>query len=313
MRKIKNWLLGSGLFGLMIFLSGCVKYDSKGNPDTSSFIYKFLVAPMGSFLQMLVDKFDWSYGVAIIVLTIIVRLIILPLGINQSKKSMIQQEKMAAIKPQMDAVQAKLKTAATPEEQMAAQQEMQALYKENGVSMMGGMGCLPLLIQMPIFSALFYTARYSEGINSSTFMGIDMGKPSMVLVAFVGAAYLLQGYISLIGVPEEQKKTMRSMMIASPMMIVFMSLTSPAGVALYWVVGGIFSCFQTFITNVLMKPRIKAKIQEDLKKNPPKTVVTPSTIKKAEPVKKAEPTKAKQINQPKNAGKGRNAGKQNRK
>jgi YidC/Oxa1 family membrane protein insertase len=217
---------------------------------------------------------------------------------------------MQSIKPQIDAAQAKVKQATTQEEQMEAQREMQAVYKENNVSMMGGMGCLPLLIQMPIFSALYYTARFSEGIQHSTFIGIDLAKPSYLLVVFVGVAYLLQGYISLIGVPEEQKKTMRSMMIASPLMIVFMSFTSPAGVALYWVVGGVFSCIQTFITNVLMRPRIKAQIQEELKKNPPKQVVT-------KPIKKAEPIKPKQVSQPKNKnnknGNGRNAGKQQRK
>ena len=101
------------------------------------------------------------------------------------------------------------------------------------------------------------------------------------------------------------------MMIASPLMIVFMSFTSPAGVALYWVIGGIFSCIQTFITNVLMRPRIKAQIQEELKKNPPKQVVT-------KPIKKAEPIQPKQVTQPKNKNNqnnknGRNAGKQQRK
>ncbi|OJG65318.1 YidC/Oxa1 family membrane protein insertase [Enterococcus malodoratus] len=267
-----------------------------------------LVVPLENFLNWMVNNFDWSYGLAIIVLTIIVRLIIMPLGINQSKKSLIQSEKMQSIKPQIDAAQAKVKQATTQEEQMAAQQEMQAVYKENNVSMMGGMGCLPLLIQMPIFSALYYTARFSEGIQHSTFIGIDLAKPSYILVAVVGVAYLLQGYISLIGVPEEQKKTMRSMMIASPLMIVFMSFTSPAGVALYWVVGGVFSCLQTFITNVLMRPRIKAQIKEELKKNPPKQVVT-KPIKKAEPIKSAP----KNLNKPKNKNNnnsGRNAGKQ---
>ncbi|MDT2673125.1 membrane protein insertase YidC [Enterococcus dongliensis] len=311
MTKFKNWLLGSGLLGVLLILSGCVRSDKNGNPDTSGLVYRILVVPLENFLNWMVQNFDWSYGLAIIVLTIIVRLIILPLGIHQSKKSLIQSEKMQSIKPQIDAAQAKVKQATTKEEQMAAQSEMQAVYKENNVSMMGGMGCLPLLIQMPIFSALYYTARFSEGIQHSSFIGIDLAKPSYVLVVVVGIAYLLQGYISLIGVPEEQKKTMRSMMIASPLMIVFMSFTSPAGVALYWVVGGVFSCLQTFITNVLMRPRIKAKIQEDLKKNPPKQVVT-------KPIKQAEPIKPKQVSQPKNQGKknnnhGRNAGKQQRK
>lgn len=307
MTKFKNWLLGSGLLGILVFLSGCVRSDKNGNPDTSGFVYRMLVVPLENFLNWMVQNFDWSYGLAIIVLTIIVRLIILPLGINQSKKSLIQTEKMQSIKPQIDAAQAKVKQATTPEEQMEAQREMQAVYKENNVSMMGGIGCLPLLIQMPIFSALYYTARFSEGIQHSVFLGIDLSKPSYILVVVVGAAYLLQGYISLIGVPEEQKKTMRSMMIASPLMIVFMSFTSPAGVALYWVVGGIFSCIQTFITNVLMRPRIKAKIREELKNNPPKQVVT-------KPIKKAEPIQPKEIHQPKNKNtSGRNAGKQQRK
>ncbi|WP_159721328.1 membrane protein insertase YidC [Enterococcus sp. CSURQ0835] len=312
MNKLKKWLLGSGLLSMIIFLSGCVPHNKDGSPDTSSFMYRIFVVPLENFLQWMVQNFDWSYGLAIIVLTIIVRIIIMPLGIHQSKKSLIQTEKMAAIKPQMDVVQAKVKAAKTQAEQMEAQQEMQALYKENGVSMLGGVGCLPLLIQMPIFSALYYTARFSHGIQGSTFLGIELSKPSYMLVIFVGVAYLLQGYISLIGVPEEQKKTMRSMMIASPLMIVFMSFTSPAGVALYWVVGGVFSCIQTFITNVMMRPRIKAKIQAELKKNPPKQVVKP-VVKQAEPIKE----KPKNIQNPakknnRNTGKqtGRNAGKQ---
>ncbi|EOH86536.1 membrane protein insertase YidC [Enterococcus pallens] len=307
MNKMKKWLLGTGLLSLVVFLSGCVRMGSDGKPDTSGIVYRFLVVPLESFLEWMVHNFNWSYGLAIIVLTIIVRLIIMPLGINQSKKSLIQTEKMQSIKPQVDAAQAKLKEASTPEEQMEAQREMQAVYKENNVSMMGGIGCLPLLIQMPIFSALYYTARFSTGIQDSVFLGIDLAKPSYILVVFVGVAYLLQSYISLIGVPEEQKKTMRSMMIASPLMIVFMTFSSPAGVGLYWVVGGIFSCIQTFITNVLMRPRIKAQIKEDLAKNPPKQVVTPQTMKKAEPIK------PKAVNQPKKSSNGRNAGKQKRK
>ena len=105
---------------------------------------------------------------------------------------MIQSEKMQALKPQVEAAQQKLKAATTREEQMAAQAEMQQVYRENGLSMTGGIGCLPLLIQMPIFSALYFTARYTEGIRESSFYGIDLGSPSMVLVAIAGVAYLLQ-------------------------------------------------------------------------------------------------------------------------
>ena len=104
---------------------------------------------------------------------------------------------------------------------------------------------------------------------------MNLGQPNMILVALAGLAYLAQGYISMIGIPEEQKKTMKSMLIVSPLMIVFMSFSSPAGVALYWVVGGIFTCIQSAITNILLRPRIKKQVQEELKNNPPKQVVTP--------------------------------------
>ncbi|MFD2305793.1 membrane protein insertase YidC [Enterococcus termitis] len=308
MRKLNKWLLSSGLFTLVLILSGCVKTGPDHQPTGEGIVYNLLVKPMSSAITYLVDNFNWNYGWAIIFITIIVRLVIMPLGLNQSKKSMIQTEKMQAIKPQVDVAQAKLKAATTREEQMQAQAELQQVYKENNMSMMGGIGCLPLLIQMPIFSALFFAARYTKGINEASFFGVNLGQPSMIFVVLAGVAYLLQGYLSTIGIPEEQKKTMKSMLIVSPLMIVFMSISSPAGVTLYWVVGGIFTCIQTFITNILLKPRIKAQVAEELKKNPPKQVVTPIkdvTPADLKPSQKA-PTK-------KNAsGQGRNAGKQNR-
>lgn len=307
MSKIKKWLLTSGLIGMMITLSGCVKRLDDGSPDPNGLIYRFLVNPLGSFLTYMADNWGLGFGWAIIVLTIIIRCILMPLMINQSRKSMFQSEKMQYLKPQIDVAQANMKKATTQEEQMQAQKEMQEVYKENNVSMLGGIGCLPLLIQMPIFSALFFTTRYTAGIESSTFLGMNLGERSLVLVAIAGLAYVAQSFISMIGIPPEQKKQMRSMMIVSPMMIVFVSLSSPAGVTLYWVVGGVIGCIQTFITNVLMKPRIKKQIAKEMEENPPKTVVTqrkdvtPTSTDNQKTV--AKPTNT-------NKNKNRNAGKQ---
>ena len=141
MRKLNRWLYGSGLLFLVMFLSGCVKTGADGQPTGEGFVYNFLVLPMSNAITYLVDNFNWNYGWAIIFITIIVRIIILPLGLHQSKKSFIQTEKMQAIKPQVDVAQAKMKQASTREEQMAAQAELQKIYKENNVSMVGGIGC----------------------------------------------------------------------------------------------------------------------------------------------------------------------------
>lgn len=305
MKNLKRWMIGSGLFGLLIFLSGCVKTDSTGAPTGEGFVYNVLVKPMSHLITFFAENWGLGFGWSIILLTMIVRLIILPLGLSQMKKSMIQQEKMAAIKPHMDVINERMKTATSPEEKMAAQQELQQFYKDNDINIMGGIGCLPLLIQMPIFTALFFAAKVTPGISESVFFGINLGKPSLILVALAGISYFLQSYISMIGMSDEQRKQMRMMTYLSPLMIIFFSFKAPAGVTLYWVIGGIFSCIQSLITNLYHKPKVKKEIAEHFEKNPVKVVK--SAVK---------PTPKKQ-NTPKNKittnNGGRNQGKQNKK
>jgi YidC/Oxa1 family membrane protein insertase len=108
MSKMNKWLLSSGLFGLLLALSGCVSTNADGTPKETGMIYRFLVKPLGDMITMLVENFNWSYGWAIIAVTIVVRVIILPLGIHQSRKTMIQSEKMQFLKPQVDIAPANL-------------------------------------------------------------------------------------------------------------------------------------------------------------------------------------------------------------
>lgn len=303
MKKFKKLLLSGTLLSVLVFLSGCMGRDSDGNP--SGIIYEFLVVPTQRVIIQLADLFGGSYGLAIIAITLIVRLIILPLNLNQSKKSIVQQEKMALIKPEMEEVQKKQKAAVTPEEKAAAQQELMSLYKDNDMSMLGGVGCLPLLIQMPIFTAMFQAINLSGEISNSTFLGFSLGDQNIALAIAAGAVYFVQSYVSMIGLPDEQKKQMRTMMYVSPLMILMVSFTSPAGLGLYWFVGGIFAVFQTVITNFIFKPRIKAQIEAEAKKRPTKPK---RTIKQAEPVTQ-QPKALNQSSNKKNPY-GRNAGKQ---
>ncbi|AQP54726.1 OxaA precursor [Vagococcus penaei] len=309
MKNLRKWLVSSGLLMLLITMSGCVKTDKAGNPTGEGIIYNFLVKPMSQLLTYLADNLGLGFGLAIIVLTLVVRLIILPLGLSQMKKSTIQQEKIAALKPHMDVINAKMKNTQSQEELVAAQQELQKLYKENDISIVGGIGCLPLLIQMPIFTALFFAAKVTPGISESVFLGINLGKPSLLLVAIAGISYFVQSFVTMIGMDEAQKKQMRMMSYISPLMIIFISFSSPAGVTLYWAIGGIFSCIQSAISTLYQKPKIKRELEAYFEKNPIKVSttgqlkdVTPSP-KKKEPAKKATVTNKN----------GRNAGKQQRK
>lgn len=307
MKLKKKLMFSAEMLAVLTFLSGCMQYDENRNP--TGFIYENLVLPTGKMIVWLAELFNDNYGLAIIIITIIVRIIIMPLNFSQIKKSMVQQEKMRYIKPELEDIQRRQKDAATPEEKASVSQEMMALYKENNISMTGGVGCLPILIQMPIFTAMYQAVNLTPQIASSTFLGINLGSPSVLLAILAGVAYVGQGYVSMLGMPEETRKQMKSMMLMNPLMILFFSWSSNAGLALYWLAGGIFATIQTYIQNKMIKPRVQAEVAEELKDRPIK-----KPMKQAKPVqavKKEKPVKTLSASQSyAEKAKGRNAGKQ---
>lgn len=220
------------------------------------------------------------------------------------------------VRPQMRQLQERQKNAKTPEEQAAIGQEMMAFYKDNNISMTGGIGCLPLLIQLPIFTALYNAIRYSPELSSSTFMGIALGKPSFLLAMLSAAAYLGQSWLSMVGVPKEQKKQMQMMLFLNPIMIGGICLSSSAGLGVYFFIGGLFAILQTLLINIY-RPRLRKQIKEEMKNKPvkaPKPIqATETPAKPAAKAINSQPANgAKSKAAPKNGKKPRNAGKQHR-
>ena len=156
------------------------------------------------------------------------------------------KSKMDIVKPKMDEIQARLKEAKTKEEQMAIQQEMLALYRENGINPLN-MGCLPIVIQMPIIMGLYFAILYSEDVKAHEFLWFNLGTPDIVMTAIAGIVYFVQAKVSLWTVPEAQKAQMKMMIYISPIMIVFISISSMAALPLYWSVSGILLIIQTYI------------------------------------------------------------------
>ena len=302
-KTFKRILFSGMSLSLLLLLTGCVGRDKAGNP--SGIIWDVLGRPMADSIQFFAKDSGLGYGLAIIIVTLIVRLIIFPLGIYQSWKATLQSEKMNYFKPIFAPIQERINNAETQEEKLAAQQELFAAQRENGLSMFGGIGCLPLIIQTPFFSALFFAAQYTNGVASSTFLGINLGKPSLALTLIVGVLYYIQSLLSLHGIEDEtQKEQMKRATYISPITIVGFSFLSPAAVTLYWVVGGFIQIIQQFIINYLMRPRIRKQVAEEYKKNPPKAMSNAGRIKDVTP-------KASQaITQNNKKKKNRNAGKQ---
>ncbi|API90351.1 hypothetical protein BKP56_12065 [Marinilactibacillus sp. 15R] len=244
-------------------MAGCIRIDDSGKPagSISQFLYDYLVLPTQQFIELLHGIFG-SYGLAIIAITIIVRILILPLSIRQQRATMEQQVKMSVIKPAADEIQAELKSVTDPKEKQELNAELMSLYRENNVNMLGGLGCLPLLIQMPVFTAMFQAIRMSESIQNASFLGIGLGERSILLALATGAVYYIQSRVMLLGMPEDQRKQSNTMMLMNPIMLLFISFSSPAGLTLYWLVGGFVAIAQSVITTFYYKPKVQAELKE---------------------------------------------------
>ncbi|MHA8111020.1 membrane protein insertase YidC [Lactobacillaceae bacterium Melli_B4] len=304
MKKLKRLSALVMTGSLVLLLSGCVQTDKNGNPYGW---YYDLFGKTGENIMNFIAKFVGGYGWALIVLTVLVRLILLPLMVNQMRKSTTQQEKMNLIKPQLQEIQKRQKNAKTPEERAATSQAMMALYRDNGISMTGGIGCLPILIQLPVFAALYEAIRFSPELSKTIFFGIKLGDKNITLAILSFVAYVIQALLSRHGLPKEQQKQMQTMLFISPIFILLIAFNAPAGLGIYFFIGGIFACIQTFIIN-LYRPKIRQEVAEQAKQNPPKTIdldqFVPADNDKQD-------TENKQATANKNRN--RNAGKQNRK
>lgn len=289
---------------MLLVLTGCVQVD-KATGQPTGFIWNTIGAPMAEAIKYFANDQGLGFGLGIIIVTIIVRLIILPLGIYQSWKATLHSEKMNALKHVLEPHQTRLKEATTQEEKLEAQQALFAAQKEHGISMFGGVGCFPILIQMPFFSAIYFAAQHTEGVSEASFLGIALGSPSWILIACAGILYYIQSLLSLHGVEDEtQREQLKKMIYMSPMMIVMFSIFSPASVTLYWVVGGFMMILQQFIVNYMIRPKLRKKVREEFAKNPPKASKTSGARKDVTPESAAATTTSnKKKNKKRNSGK----------
>ncbi|MBD8523129.1 membrane protein insertase YidC [Lysinibacillus sp. FSL R7-0073] len=239
---MKNLKLFS-MLGLAVFvLSGCQAVQNK-----EGFFYSIFVKPMEFLLEFFGnDIFAGSYGLAIIAITVLIRLVLMPIMLKNYRQQQLMKTKMDAFKPEMEAVQKKMKEAKTKEEQTQYQQEMMALYQKHGINPLN-MGCLPMLIQMPIIMGLYFSILYSTDVKSHEFLWFSLGSPDIVMTIVAGIVYLVQARVSLWTVPEQQKAQMKMFIYISPIMIVFISMSSMAALPLYWSVSGALLILQTYI------------------------------------------------------------------
>ena len=233
---------GISLLVLLTVLSGCQAVENE-----KGFFYSTFVKPMDLTLDFLGNTlFKGSYGLAIIAITLIIRLVLLPFMLRTYKSQSMMKVKMDLVRPMMEEIQARMKTAQTQEEKLKIQNDMMALYREHNINPFN-MGCLPMLIQMPIIMGLYFAILYSEDVKMHPFLWFDLGTPDILMTVIAGVVYFVQAKVSMWTIAESQQAQMKWMMYFSPIMIIIISFSSMAALPLYWSVSGLFLIIQTMI------------------------------------------------------------------
>ncbi|NRN76568.1 YidC/Oxa1 family membrane protein insertase [Lactobacillus helveticus] len=261
-RNVKRLLAVLALITLAVVLTGCAAQGTNGHVapvshNSGNWWDRWIVYYMSAFILWLAKLMGNSYGWAIIVFTIIIRVILLPLNAISIRST----TKMQGIQPQINELRKKYPGRDT-ESRTLLQQETNKLYKEAGVNPYTG--CLPVLIQLPVMYALYGAILRTPQLQTGRFLWMDLSKPDpyyiMPILAMVFT--FLSTYISQLAMPKSAQNGMTKVMTyGMAIMVGVMALKFQAAITLYWVISNLFQAVQTFI---LQNP-IKFKKEQEAK------------------------------------------------
>ena len=253
---------------LVIFLTGC------SSKDTDGFFYNTFTKNIDMFLSN-INIYVKSWGISIIIITLIVKGIILPFMLKNYKKQRTSSINMEKAKPELDLVQNKIKKLSEDQkralnndermkiriEQTELQKELFKIYKKYDCSPAIFGNLIPILIQAPFISGLYFTLQnpvYSKDILDSSFLSISLGEKSYILLILVFVIYMIVGKISQSmmqsnpmsqNTPEAERiqNVSKNMVWITPIMLTFLTYTSIAAIGIYFVVSGILVAFQILL------------------------------------------------------------------
>jgi YidC/Oxa1 family membrane protein insertase len=234
----KKLILPFLLVGLIVVLAGCSEFNKDITPESKGIWNEYIVYPLSLLIIKVAHLFGNSFGLSIIIVTILVRLVILPLMIKQTKSS----KAMQILQPELQAIRKKYSSKDAMTQQKLQQETMQLFqkYKVNPLA-----GCLPLVIQMPILYGFYHAINRTPDIRDSTFLWFDLGSHDYVLAFLAGVTTFIQQKVMMAG-PQGQNPQMAIMLWVMPIMIIVIALKLPAALPLYWIVGNIFMIVQTY-------------------------------------------------------------------
>lgn len=211
---------------------------------------RIVAIPLGYIMNLLYGLLG-NYALTIIIFTVIIRLLIMPLYAMQLKST----EQMQKIQPEIKEIQTKYRN-----DPAVMQEKLQAVYAENKIR--PALGCLPLLIQLPIIWGLFALLRNPTtyihnpdmvlAAHESFFWVRDLSQPDLWILPIIAgiATYVSMRFttaMSSMNANQATNGSMKAMQYFMPVMIVWMGRTLPAGLCMYWIISYLFQIIQTKI------------------------------------------------------------------
>jgi YidC/Oxa1 family membrane protein insertase len=246
-----------------LVLSGCATQTTqKPTPishNSSNWWDAWVVYYLSQFVLWIAKVCGGSYGWAIIIFTVIIRVILLPLNAVQINST----RKMQEIQPELKALQEKY-SSKDLETRNKLNEETQKLYKEAGVNPYAG--CLPMVIQLPVMWALYQAIWRTPELQNGKFLWMDLGKPDPYYILPILAAVFtfLSSYIATLSVPKSSQTTMTKVMsYAMAIMVGIWAIVFQSAISLYWVISNLFQVGQTLVLQNPFKYRKEQKAKEE--------------------------------------------------
>lgn len=196
---------------------------------------------------------NWSWGLAIILLTITVRIIIWPLH----AKSTHTMKRMAKLKPEMEKLKEKY-----GDDPNKLNTETMGLYRKFGINPLGG--CLPMLIQIPIFFGFYRMLQYAVELRGQGFLWVDdLSQPDTlwhvagVPINLLPVVMAISSFVQMKMTPMTGDKMQQRIMMFMPFMFFFFCYNFASALALYWTTQNIFSIGQTWLMSKVPEPELK--------------------------------------------------------
>jgi YidC/Oxa1 family membrane protein insertase len=191
-----------------------------------------------------INQFTHNYGWAIVVLTILIKIVLYPL----QHKSNVSMKKMQRVGPKVEAIKARYKKSRTdPDQRNKMNMEMMQLYQKEGINPMAG--CLPLVLQLPILWGFYNLLSRAIELRGAPWMlwikDLSEKDPTYVLPILMTATMFLQTYLT----PATGDPAQRKMFLIMPLVFGFMFKDFPSGLVLYWFVQNILTIIQQLIMN----------------------------------------------------------------